>query len=104
MLPDAPTIPELLGKLEALGDPQQIAYFFEGEGIKAKPCGSHTCAVAVYLIRETGEDLAVGELQCIVWRNGKIPNETHDLPLPVRDFISEFDDLDFPELVDWANL
>lgn len=96
-----PTIPELLAKLAALGDPQQVAYFLEGEGIEAVPCSSSSCAIAVYLRRETGiGELAVGDANVVVWYSGAVPDMVVPLPYVVQDFVSAFDHLEFPGLLD----
>lgn len=98
-----PTVPELLDKLEALGGPAQIALHFEAEKILAHPCRANTCAVAVYLQRETGLDVSVGALDCVVWR-GSDGDQRYVLPEPIREFILGFDDLEYPDLIDWPRL
>lgn len=98
------TAPELLDKLASLGSPDAIALFLTEQGIKATPSRSSTCAIALYLRRELDtEFLAVGTGSMVIWtRTCDGPDMHHRLPAPVSQFIMRFDDLYYPELIDWA--
>lgn len=115
MLPETqlkPTVPELLDKLAALGSADQIALHFADLGILAQPCRAGHCAVAVYLQRATGigsgdtadsEGLNVGLGVASIWRDS-MSGAAEDYPLPVvvSEFVGNFDNLDYPGLVDWS--
>lgn len=104
VLPEPPTIPELLDKLNALGHPDQIALFLEDYGIVATPCKSETCALAQYLENELGETVAVGPGEVMRFHSGDTPDERFELPPVVQQFIALFDDLEYLDLVDWDRL
>lgn len=92
---------ELLGKLDALGSAHQIALFFAEQGIKATPNRSASCAVAVFLQRELhAPNILVGSGQLAFQRSGGWADEYVRLPANVREFISRFDNHEYPELID----
>ena len=104
VLPDTqrPTIPELLGKLGAIGDPDRIAWYLIDEGIQGTPCNAGSCAIARYLQRETALwGISVGDVSAVIWHSAEeSPDEYFELPMVVRDFINNFDQEEYPELLD----
>lgn len=100
MQPDRPTVADVLGKLEALGDAEHIAVFFEEQGIQGRPCNSGWCPVAVHLRQETGIfNVAVGEVMAVTYRSAGSPDDPEDLPANVREFIEYFDAEEYPHLI-----
>lgn len=94
----APTVPELLDKLAALGDRHHIAMHFRDLDIKGETCKSDSCAVAVYLNHATGREFIVGNDEAVAWQ-APGPDYRTALPEPVKDFIVAFDNREYPELI-----
>ena len=95
-----PTIGDCIDKLQALGSSQQIADFFEQEGIRGTRKNSFKCAAAVYLKRETGLDR-----MCVSAHWAAQYGEPDTTVLihwysPLEQFIREFDRGQHPKLVD----
>lgn len=62
-----PSIQEVADKLAAIGSPEQIAHFFETEGIKGYKGEADHCPVANYVRRETGlKDVCAGRSGILV--------------------------------------
>lgn len=54
---DKPTAAEVVDKLITIGSAEQIALFFEEQGIKGEVASSSSCAIAEYVKLATGEGL-----------------------------------------------
>jgi hypothetical protein len=111
-----PTVPEVLDKLNSLGSPDQIALFFQQEGIQAEPGRSETCAVAEYIRQETQVskvivtptsvsmlvDKFLPPLAATPWDTESFHfKDEVDYPTPptVQEFINKFDAGEYPQLL-----
>lgn len=105
----APTVSELVDKLKTLGSPDQIALFFESEGIKGQPGNGSSCAIAEYVKRETGKRSAsvVSRIQAhnLEFREGwtwpfacDVDRVEHGSE-EIFGFMHKFDDLGYPHLI-----
>jgi hypothetical protein len=93
-------VQDKLDKLVALGTPEAIAMELEAQGIKADRVSASTCAIAQYLGNlpnvEIMQDISVTRGFIAVGFLG-----TTKLPTPpvVREFISRFDQGEYPALL-----
>lgn len=95
----------LLDKLESLGSPSAIANFFELEGIKGYIGRGLACPVTNYMIREGVIDekkqfVFTSVKKVSLHKIGGDDLTYVDNPPNVRDFIRNFDDLKYLELVE----
>lgn len=101
-----PTAKELLDKLAAEGSPGQIAERLEREGIVGQTrCGSR-CVLAAYLQRETGLLISVGigqggtlAVAASCGRTGDVEGFDYPADSVLRNFVYEFDNHQYPNLV-----
>lgn len=94
---DRPTVTEVVAKLNTYGSADQLAAFFEQEGVTGERAEAHHCPVALYVKGQNGGEASV-------WRGGvsslQRPDDRvhldHDCPL--SQFIGNFDAGDYPAL------
>jgi hypothetical protein len=93
----APTLADVVDKLQTLGSADQIAAFFAQEGVTGSVRRVRSCPVAAYVKRETGL------VEVLATRGFVVDWHTQDgVPCrdtPVSDFIARFDDGAYDELV-----
>lgn len=101
VLPEAPTVTELLDKLQALGTHREIALFLAERGVVGTCNNAQHCPIAHYLQDETGKPgIRVGEDEMVIWRTTGAYEEQQKLPPAVKDFIAFFDSHMHPDLID----
>lgn len=88
-------------KLEALGSSQQIALYLESLGIKALPADAFNCAIAQAGEQQIDKFLSVTPSTiCAFPTYADEPiEEVSIIGSPIQDFVSEFDQGYYPELV-----
>lgn len=103
-----PTIPELVEKLAAQGDANQIALHLEQEGVQGQRSSAVSCVVSKYLQRESGLDYINVVPECVIdglhvggvvrwWDEGWVEHNA-DLPEELTALANSFDRGDFPAL------
>lgn len=95
MIPDRPTVTEVVRKLETLGSPDQIALFFKQEQVFGRPCVAFECPVANYVKRETGEMTSVSGWSVT---SGDVRVE-FPWESAISDFVARFDGFGYPDLI-----
>lgn len=96
-IPALPTVGETIDKLAALGDSRQIAQYLEAQNCAGDREVAQSCPVARHLSRETGSLVQVGDTICEYTAEGRF--HVAFLPLPVRDFVNDFDGGHYPNLI-----
>lgn len=97
---DESMIAEALGKLYALGSPDQMAVYLEAEQITGRPGMTYSCPVAKYLTRETGQAMSAGAMYAFPSTN--TDHAMVKMPRMVREFIARFDARSYPRLIEEA--
>lgn len=98
-MPDAPTVLHSLSTQCTTA--AEVRHFFSLKGVKGTTAGYTTCPIAVWLRRETGDFWGVDTQAA---RKGvrdflDEPIEEVELPLVLRDFMYNFDEGFYPDLV-----
>jgi hypothetical protein len=97
-MPDRSSVLEVVNKLRALGSARQIADFLGGAGITGVKGVPGACPLAVYIEKQTGVRVSVGEDFMFI---GNVMASANVYG-PLHDFVREFDKGSFPELVEVA--
>lgn len=92
-----PTIPELLDKLATQGNAEQIAAYFEEQEVQGFRRKHASCPVARYLHRE-GPTRSVRVGRWFADWETALQAGHCELPDPVRDFVTNFDNGRYPAL------
>lgn len=101
-IPPTKTLPELLDKLDNLGNADVIAEFFLTEGVRGVRKNSVKCPIAKWLAVETGGKYSVGSASvCPVHTADTdltLANWGHHLPPAAQEFVLRFDKGEFDDL------
>lgn len=99
------TLQEVVDFVAAIGSPDKIAEYMREQGIKGRKMRSDSCIMARYLDKVYDHDLqficAFPTSGFSILRNGSdVMEETWGNPHNLADFMLEFDDGRYPELVE----
>jgi len=87
------SVKEALAKLDAVGEPDDIAQYLRSRGIHGHKTDPSSCPIAVYVKQETGVSVRVFPVTGIRWDGGST-----DTPWNVRRFVCKFDRNHYPFL------